>query len=336
MADEAHLIDKITAAVPSLIGSFDDRHAANNCGIGDDSAVLRARSGRDLVVTVDSFIEDVHFWAERHPADSVGYKALARATSDLAAMGATPSVFFLALALPPARTGTWLDGFLAGMGRAARSLGLKLVGGDTTKSAIISAAITVLGDIRRGRAVMRSGAKPGDGIYVSGTLGGASLGLELVRLGLVRDKRLQPLLAAHLYPQVRLKLGNWLAENRVASSMMDISDGLSSDLARLCAASRVGACLYSERIPRVNVPLRLAKRLGSACDPLALALHGGDDYELLFTVPRRLVVKLKGAPEFRELRAIGEIVRGRGISLVEEDGRRRPLKALGWDSFREK
>jgi thiamine-monophosphate kinase len=331
MPDETLLIERITSSVPSLRGTK-GKSVGVELGIGDDALVLRPTAGADWVVTTDTFVEDVHFWADRHPTDSIGYKALARATSDLAAMGALPFTFLLALALPKARTGRWLDEMLSGMGRAARELELKLAGGDTTQASTVSMSLTVFGKIAPGAAIMRTGARPGDVIYVSGPLGGAELGLKLMQRGLYKDQRLRKLLRAHLYPEVRIKLGVWLATHQMASAMMDLSDGLSSDLARLCTASRVGARIYTERIPQVEVPSRFTGKL----DSVAMALHGGDDYELLFTVPKQLVRKLTRAPGFSKLRAIGEVRRGAGISLVSSDERARPLKPLGWDSFREK
>jgi thiamine-monophosphate kinase len=336
MPDETQLIERISRLIPSFTGTK-GRSKAVSLGIGDDAMVIRGGSGIDWVVTTDAFVENIHFWADRHPADSVGYKALARATSDVAAMGAQPSVFLLTLALPARRQGKWLDAFLQGMGRAARSLGLTLAGGDTTQSDSISISITVFGEIARNRAVTRARARPGDIVFVSGTLGQAQLGLEVVRRGLVRNRAYQKLLKPHLYPQVRLKLGTFLAKHRLTSAMMDISDGLSTDLARLCAASGVGARLKKKQIPQVQIPAGIARRLGAkASDPLNMALHGGDDYELLFTVPRRLVAKLRRAPDFRNLTAIGEIHRGNGVSLIGDSGQARPLASLGWDPFRKK
>lgn len=249
-------------------------------------------------------------------------------------MGAAPRFFLLTLALPKSRTGGWLDRMLMGMGRAARSLGLRLVGGDTTESAGISISITVIGE-SNGRIVTRAGAEPGDLIYVSGPLGRAQLGLELLRRDLARDRKWRDLIEAHLYPRVRIELGAWLTKHSVASAMMDISDGLSSDLSRLCTASGVGARIYMDRIPRDPIPDGFAKRLRRRSgDTLDMALHGGDDYELLFTVPKQRVRRLRSAPGFPDLRTIGEIRSAKGISLVTVDGKARDLKPSGWDSFR--
>ena len=337
MADEDHLIRHIASVIPSLSGNK-GLQAGVPIGIGDDAMVIHNGGKKDLVVTVDAFLEGVHFLPDRHPAESVGYKALARATSDLAAMGARPAYFLLTLALPSSRTGRWLDRMLSGMSVAAQSLGLRLVGGDTTRSSLISMSITVIGEIAPGRAVTRAGAKFGDTIFISGTLGRAQLGLELLQCGLARSRRFQPLLETHLYPRIRLELGVWLAEHGVASAMMDISDGLSTDLARLCAASRVAARIYQGKIPCVKLPpgLRRLKGFGHMSDPLNMALHGGEDYELLFTVPQKMLKKLQRAPGAKALHAIGEIHRGHGVSLVAETGQTRMLKPHGWDPFRRK
>ena len=337
MYSEDELIKKFAAAVPSET-RLPKRHALRQgllLGIDDDAAVFRSVGETDWVLTCDAFLEGVHFLAKTTPPDSVGYKSLVRATSDLAAMGATPRFFFLTLAIPSSRTGAWLDKFLQGMAKAARQLGLRLAGGDTTQFPVVSISITVLGAIRKGHAITRSGARPGDLIYVSGRLGGAQLGLELLQRGLGKKARYRSFLQPHLYPRIRLELGDWLARHRVATSMMDVSDGLSTDLTRLCHASKVGARVFESRIPCVRVPG--SPELASLkLNPLQMALHGGDDYELLFTVPPAKSAQLEKAPRFRELTQIGEITGGRRTLLVNSAGGARPLGSQGWDPFRNK
>jgi thiamine-monophosphate kinase len=235
------------------------------------------------------------------------------------------------------RIGTWLDAFLAGMARAARYLGMRLIGGDTTKSHSVSISITVLGEVSRGRALNRSGARPGDLIYVTGKLGRAELGLELVRRNLARRAGLQDVLQQHLYPRIPVKLGEWLARNQLATAMMDISDGLSTDLARLCSASRVGARIEADQLPCVAVPANLFR---AATRPkfsaLQLALHGGDDYGLVFTVPRQRTKRLQRAPDSSSLTCIGQITSGRKILLIGHGGSAKPVEARGWDPFSRK
>src|SRR5450432_3605418 len=163
MTSENDLIERIARAVPSIVGGAPAKSGGRvRLGIGDDAALIAGGGTTDWVVSCDAFLEGIHFLSKLHPPDSVGYKSLARATSYLAAMGATPKIFFLTLALPKQRTGSWLDGYLAGMGRAARQLGMRIAGGDTTRFPSVSIGITVFGDIERGLAVTRSGARPGD------------------------------------------------------------------------------------------------------------------------------------------------------------------------------
>lgn len=300
-------------------------------GPGDDAAVLLPpRAGVEQVITCDAFLENVHFLANVHSPETAGYKALARATSDLAAMGATPEWFLLSLALPADRTGAWLDEFLRGMSRAAREFGLALAGGDTSQNATVAVSITVCGSVPRGGAVLRSSARPGDRIFVSGRLGAAQLGLELVLRGMYRERKWKPLLAAHLAPAVRIELGRWLATRCLASAMMDISDGLSLDLARLCAASNVGARVDTQRVPCVRVPPSLAEHGFVASE---LALHGGDDYELLFTVPSRLAARIPASHRGVPLTPIGEITRAREIILAYPSGDA-AFTPRAWDHFR--
>lgn len=300
-------------------------------GIGDDAALFRPRAGHELILTCDWFLESTHFLRDKHPPDSVGWKCLARALSDVAAMGGVPRCFLWSLALPVSHTGPWLDGFLSGLRRASRRFKCVLAGGDTTRRKEILINITVVGEVQTGRAVLRSGAHPGDLIYVSGQLGEAELGLHTLRRTKHPANPKDPLLRKHLYPEPRLGLGEWLAKKRLASAMMDLSDGLSSDLPRLCAASGAGARLESARIPQTRNS-DAARKLG--LDPLDLALHGGDDYELLFTVPPQKAKSLPGAFQGVKLTPIGRITQKAKLVVCDENGRERPLAVGGWDPFR--
>ena len=328
MASEAQLIDRIRRGLPSRPGPA---HRVLLLGVGDDAALLRISSTRDWAVSTDAFLEGVHFLPEIHSPDAIGFKALARATSDLAAMGAHPRFFLLNLALPPSRTQKWLDGFLHGMSRAARRFGMLLAGGDTTISARVAVNLTVLGEAASGQAVRRSGASPGDLICVSGRLGEAALGLLLIRRRRNWPKNFSRLLARHLYPAPRIALGAWLAEKRLATAMIDISDGLSTDLGHLCEASGCGARIWRERIPVAHIP---AARNRLPLDPLQLALHGGDDYELLFTISPRAARRLPRTFGRVPITVIGEITREKKILLIDSRGRASALRAAGWDPFR--
>jgi thiamine-monophosphate kinase len=300
-------------------------------GIGDDAALISGTPGYQTVLTCDWFLESTHFLRDKHPADAVGWKCLARAISDIAAMGAAPRCFLLSLALPRELTSSWLDDFLGGLRRAATRFGCSLAGGDTTERRAVLINVTVVGEVRRGREVRRSGARPGDFIYVSGRLGEAELGLQLLRQRKRGLNMREPRLRKHLYPEPRLGLGQWLSEKRVASAMMDLSDGLSSDLRRLCEASKVGAVIKSEHLPAVRVT-KLERK--DRVDPLQLALHGGDDYELLFTVPNDKAKGLPRAVGGVAITRIGEIARARDVLVADGDGRLRVLKPRGWDPFR--
>ena len=312
---------KITAPSTKNLGGRDV-----HLGIGDDAALLRPSRGTEIILTCDWFLEGTHFLRGKHPPDSVGWKSLARALSDVAAMGGVPRYFLLSLALPESHAGRWLDAFLSGLRRASREFACTLVGGDTTRRREILINVTIVGEIRNAHAVLRSGARAGDILYVTGRLGEAELGLRLLKRGGTRQRSSNPLLRKHLYPQPRLAVGQWLAEKRLATSMMDLSDGLSSDLPRLCAASGVGADVESEKLPVVQH--------SSAVRSLQLALHGGDDYELLFTVrPNRvnmLPKTLHGVP----LTAIGRITKQRELVLLRQKERERQHHPGGWDPFR--
>ena len=324
MVSEDQLIERVCRRFPSIGGYV-------RVGIGDDAAVLRPGAGTEWVVTTDAFLENVHFRRNVHPSKSVGYKALARAASDLAAMGARSRCFFLTLGLPDACTGAWLDGFLDGMARAARQFGLSLAGGDTTKYPVVVSSLTLIGEVDRGKAILRSGAMPGDLLYVSGRLGEAELGLRLIQRKLHKQKPWSSHLRKHFYPEPRLALGQWLAAHRYATSMIDTSDGLSTDLRHVCQASGVGAVLWAPKIPIVKIPKNL-QRIG--LDPLEMALNGGEDYELLFTVPKKLAPRLPHNLGGVPVTAIGEIARGERACLIDANGKSEPLTPKGWDPFR--
>jgi len=302
-------------------------------GIGDDAAVLRPGAGSEWVVTTDAFLENVHFLRKTHPPKAVGYKSLARATSDIAAMGARARYFFMTVGLPDACAGVWLDNFLGGMASAARRFGLILAGGDTTKYPLVVASFTVVGEVNRGRAILRSGARPGDLLCVSGRLGEAELGFRLLQRKPHEHKRWTRLLKKHFYPEPQLVVGEWLAAHRFATSMIDTSDGLSTDLDHICKASGAGAIVWGPKIPVVRIPPEL-RRLG--LDPLDLALHGGEDYELLFTVPKKFSSRLPRKINGVSVTVIGEITREKKIILVGPDGSGAPLQPMGWDPFRKK
>jgi thiamine-monophosphate kinase len=302
-------------------------------GIGDDAALFRPKSGHELILTCDWFLEGTHFLRREHPPDSIGWKSLARAVSDIAAMGGAPRCCLMSLALPSTHTGRWLELFLGGLRRASSKFHCVLAGGDTTRRDQILINITVVGEVPSGQAILRSGAGPGEILYVSGRMGEAELGLRILQRCPRLARSHSDLIKKHLYPEPRLALGQWLLRKGFATAMLDLSDGLSSDLPRLCAASSVGAQLQLASLPKTQY-LDIALRL--RLDPAELALHGGDDYELLFTVPAHkanlLPQRFQGIP----LTPVGVITRKRALLLQEKPGPLRPLRPCGWDPFRKK
>ena len=299
--------------------------------IGDDAAVWRPRAGQETILTCDWFLEGTHFLVNRHPPESIGWKCLVRASSDVTAMGAQPRCFLLSLALPSTRAGAWLEQFLHGLKRASRALQCPLAGGDTTRSNEILVNITVVGECKRGRAILRSGAHAGDAIFVTGRLGEAEYGLRLLQRAPKRvdtpDKRLRK----HLFPEPRLAAGLWLAKNGLVTAMMDLSDGLSSDLPRLCKASAVGARIQRDLLPCVAIAGRHSLKRFDATE---FALHGGDDYELLFTAAPKTVARIPSTIGRVLITRIGEITSHKSILLTGESGVTEKLQNKGWDPFR--
>ncbi|MBI3405870.1 MAG: thiamine-phosphate kinase [Acidobacteria bacterium] len=328
MPSEQNLINRIVKAV---VGKSPTKSGSNlSLGIGDDAAVIRPRGTHDWVVSCDQSLEGRHFLDGIHPPEVIGFKSLARAVSDLAAMGAVPEFFFLSLALPASKTGPWLDGFARGLSRASSEFGIGLAGGDTAQFENVCINITVTGCIKKGSAVRRSGARPGDAIFVSGQLGSAQFGLELILRSPRLRKKYPVLLHEHFYPRPRLMLGQWLVRKRFATAMMDLSDGLSSDLARMCRASGVGARIYESQVPRCGLPPEVSKlRLSN----IKMALHGGDDYELLFTVRQKDVSKIPWQFHGTRISNIGTIIREKNVWLIGAAGKKSRFKPQGWDHF---
>jgi thiamine-monophosphate kinase len=301
-------------------------------GIGDDAAVLRPRRGRDLVTSVDALVEDVHFRWSTTDARSLGHKALAVNLSDLAAMGARPLGFLLSLTVPGDAGAEQLRGLSRGLLDAARAAECPLVGGDTTAGPVWMLSITALGEVRRGRALLRSGARAGDRILVTGELGGAALGLALLESGRARSAAARAHVRRQLRPVARLDAAARLAASRFVTAAIDVSDGLVQDLGHVLRASGVGGVVDVDRVP-------LARGLGALCarqglDPLELALAGGEDYELLFCVsPRAPAPDVLARRLACRVSEIGVIAPGRGLRMMQGRARfQRPLR--GFDHFK--
>lgn len=299
---------------------------AVRAGIGDDCAILRGRPGRETLVTTDFSLEGVHFRRDWHTADSVGHRCLARGLSDIAAMGGDPEAAFLSLALPRGLPQSWVRGFFGGLMRLAERFQVTLAGGDTAESPDgILADIVVVGSVPKGKSVLRSGAKTGDRIFVSGELGGSQA--AVLQLTGKPTVNLRPRdYPRHYYPEPRIALGRILREKGFASAMIDTSDGLSTDLGHLCEESGVGGKVDATLIPRATVG-RPTRQVA-----LDLALHGGEDYELLFTVPvgKRVPAQAGGVA----LTQIGEITRSQKIIIQTSANRAHELRSRGWEHFR--
>lgn len=306
-------------------------------GIGDDCALLRLKAGEELAVTTDLSIAGRHFRLEWHSPESVGHRALARGLSDLAAMGARPIAAFLSLGLPQeltrasGRKAAWVDGFLDGFLALAGRYNTPLAGGDLAESPVPVADVVLLGAVSTRKALLRSRARPGDALYVTGALGGAAAGLERLRIlaemeaggkrRIEKDTRLAP----HLWPEPRITQGLWLTGRQAATAAIDLSDGLSTDLDHLCEESGVSAEVDAQSLP-IHVGATLEQ-----------ALHGGEDYELLFTARPKAAIprSIAGVPVTR----IGKITKQERkkprVMIVEKSGSR-PLPPGGWQHFRQK
>jgi thiamine-monophosphate kinase len=322
-------------------------------GIGDDAAVLSPSAGMEIVVTTDLSLEQVHFRRDWHTPESVGHRCLARGLSDLAAMGAEPFAAFLSLAVPSEftigkRRTSWVERFLDGLLTLADLSQVPLAGGDTARSpqfdehgqkqsGLAAADIILLGQVEGGRALLRSTARAGDVIYVTGALGGA--GAELLALGrnpqlfsgLVKAADGHP----HLYPEPRLSVGRMLVKQKWAHAAIDVSDGLSTDLRHVCEASGLAAELDAAAIPIHPLAVQ-AERDGWVPSAMALAMHGGEDYELLFTAARS--AKIPRSIGGISIHPIGLMQARRPrqavVTMLLRNGRRMAVEAGGWEHFK--
>lgn len=321
---ELFLIERIRARASSS--------SAVRLGIGDDCAILKPPPGHDLLVTTDFSLEGRHFRRDWHSPVSIGHRTLARGLSDLAAMGAKPLAAFLSLALPKSAAGNtrWLDGFLDGLLALAAAYNVPLAGGDTSESPSdhILADIVLTGSAPAGRALRRSTARPGDILYCTGTLGGAAA--ELAALAASPRKFRNATSSQdhpHLFPQPRLAVGQALLRRRLATACIDLSDGLSTDLAHLCTASNVAAELDLAQLPLHPLATTLDERA-----QITALLHGGEDYELLFTAApsTKIPRSIANVPITRIGRILKPQKNKHQMTLLS-DGERFELQPLGWE-----
>jgi thiamine-monophosphate kinase len=306
-------------------------------GLKDDCAIIQPQPGQDLVVTTDALVSGLHFFADETP-EMIAWRALAVNISDLAAKGATPLYYLMALALPEAPTDDWMMMFAGGLKDAQDRYGISLIGGDTDHRPRIplSITITAMGLVPEGRMVRRATAKIGDRIFVSGTLGDAPLGLiirrnrETKRFPELDKEQRQFLLDRYLRPTARVELSALLLEH--ASAAMDLSDGLAKDLGRLCKASGVAAQIAFAELPLSGAAARV---LAGHPEFAEVPACGGDDYEILATVPpARAEAFEEAALELGvAVTDIGEIVKGGGVTLLDANGKAMVLAKTGYDHF---
>ena len=311
-------------------------------GIGDDAAVFRSSTGKETVITADLLAEDIDFRRTTTAPFLLGHKALAVSLSDIAAMGARPLWSLISIGVPEDVWQTeFVDQFYEGVLELANHYGVQLIGGDTsrTNESIVIDSV-VAGECAAGTAVFRSGASPGDQIFVTGSLGAAAAGLRLIERGAhlaeqnladEDSQKLDHVLIRQLRPEARVGWGIVLGEERLATAMIDLSDGLSSDLNRLCDASGVGALIDSSLLPIDNRVMELCGR--RALDPLQLALHGGEDFELLFTVKPDIVARLPRRVDGVEIKRIGAMTNAIEGIKISEGPRVWDLKPGGWKHF---
>ncbi len=276
------------ALIAALAGCLPPaRHA--RLAIGDDAAAVEWPGGELLLITTDLLMEHVHFRLAWGDPGALGWKGLAQNLSDIAAMGGTPTHAVVALAAPPAWPAEDAVALYRGIARLAEDAGVDIIGGDTIRSAgPLTLTFTVLGRVAAGELLTRAGARPGDALYVTGALGLAAAGLRLLESGVRWPDALQPCVDAQMCPRPRLAAARALAASGLVTAMMDLSDGVATDLHRLCRMSGVGARVERDALPvppLVNDAGGWLAARGTPADPLALALYGGEDFELLFTAP---------------------------------------------------
>jgi thiamine-monophosphate kinase len=330
---------KKSASNSSLI----THHSSLVSGIGDDAAIVRSHPGKETLITTDLLIENIDFRRATTPPSLLGHKALAVSLSDIAAMGGRPRWSLVSVGVPEdVWRSEFVDKLYEGLLALARRYDVRLIGGDTSRTtAPIVIDSIVIGECTTDFAVKRAGAKPGDQIFVTGSLGAAAAGFRLIERGahLADQDRvsndthiLDQVLLRHLQPEPRIGWGMVLGQERLASAMIDISDGLSSDLNHLCSESSVGAFIDSALIPIDANVIELCGR--RALDPLQLALHGGEDFELLFAVSPSKVAKLPRRVDGVSITRIGEITQSADGIKISEGSRVWDLKPGGWEHFR--
>ena len=321
---EAAFIDRLRARIAEGDGVL--------CGLGDDAAVLDAGAGQALIVTVDSMVSGSHFYADSVPWRLFGRKALASSASDIVAMNARPRYAVVALGAPADTRVADMDRFYEGLESRARELGLIIVGGDTTRSDLLTVSVTVIGHADQEDVVLRSGAQPGDLLCVTGPLGASHAGLQLFLIGdEVMSPACLPAMQAHWDPPVRLDvIDEWLHHGFRPHALTDISDGLATEVYNICQASGCGAILRPRAVPVSPIARTIARKLRE--DASEYALFWGEDYELVFAAPKSAISGLDRA----SYKVIGHCTTETPVLLKGRRGPTSPLPRKGWQHFDEK
>jgi len=330
------------ALVAGIAARFGSRHPRLIKGIGDDTCVVRLSAGKALLATTDILIENTHFKRSYTPPFLLGRKSLSISLSDIAAMGGAPLFYLVSVALPPGIDKKFVDEIYRGLAEAARESGAILAGGNTARTEDgMVIETTVFGEAAEDEVLYRSTARPGDIVFVTGTLGSSALGLKVLSNhgpDAIRRKLYRDSITRHLDPTPRLKAGRALAASGLVTAMMDISDGVGLDLKRLCEASGKAAVIHLSALPITDELSEYGERTGKS-SRLDFALTGGEDYELLFTAPEDNMKRFSALSKKLSLpfTPIGRIIpkkkAGRTITVIDEDGRPLKLKRLGFEHF---
>ena len=307
-------------------------------GMGDDAALVKIPAHQHILITTDLFVEGIDFHLKWSPFRQIGYKAMAANLSDIAAMGGIPRYALVTMALPPHTRMESVEMLYEGLMNLGKKYNVRLIGGDTSATRHgVMVGVVLIGEVKPRHAVTRSGAKPGDWIFVTGPIGNSRAGLEILKSSGRRKKthHESKLVQQHLYPVPRIQEARLLATRRLATAMIDISDGLSSDLHHLCEASGVGARLHRDRIPVTEILTAYAKQ--KRRPPYLYALEGGEDFELLFTVRPSRMKELKRLQIQKRFQAfwLGEITtKQHGITVIDHHHREKPLVVRGYEHFK--
>ncbi len=323
---------QIIRKIQTLSIQSHSRQSQLRLSIGDDAAAFQSRKAFLTLVSSDALVEGIHFDLKYYSPEDLGWKALAVNLSDIAAMGGTPLYFMTSVALPQDKASHFLVRVYHGMLQLAAQRRVALIGGDTCSSPTgIFLDVTVIGEVKSSEMVTRQGAQPGDALFVTGELGASAMGLDLLKHTSGARKVLPEAVDRHLRPVPRCHIGRFLASRHYASAMIDISDGLSTDLHHLCEQSEVGAIIDADRVPIPKLNPKAASRLSKAL--IDYGMNGGEDYELLFAVPAKMKARIPLSIQGVRVWEVGYTTEKAGSCWIKVGGSLRRLSAAGFDHF---